>query len=76
MSSRKFGICTGRKLTRSRASITTRLGLTSELSPGCVRIALSGCSAFVMMVQTTDFSNLGHLPMSHSRRRYWSDWFG
>jgi hypothetical protein len=54
--------------------ITTRLGLTSELSPGCVRIALlgcsaivlSGCSAIVMMVQTTDFPNLGHLAFSGS----------
>jgi hypothetical protein len=54
------------EIARSRASISTRLGLTSELSPGCVRIALSARSAYVMMVQTTDFANLGHLAFGGS----------
>ena len=60
MSSRKFGICTGRKLTRSHASLHGS-GLPQSSARGAFRIALSGCSAFVMMVQTTDFANLEHL---------------
>jgi hypothetical protein len=42
----------------SQPRITAQLGLPPE---PCGRIAVSGCSAFVMMVQTTDFASLGHL---------------
>ena len=64
MSSRKFGICTGMKFTRSRASL--RGSGLPQSSARCVRIALSGGSACVMMVQPTDFASLGHLAFGAS----------
>ena len=56
---KKFGICTGRKLTRSRASLRGS-GLCQNLIRR-FRIGLLGGAALVMMVESTDFANLDHL---------------